>query len=119
MSRKNLFVFQGIAYACSLELAMNIIGGKWKPVMIYHLRYGSLRSSELMRRMHGISSKMFTQTARELESAGLIERVVYPVIPPKVEYMLTELGKSSLPFILDMAQWGKNISETVKELSGR
>lgn len=54
----------------------------------------------------GISNKMFTQTARELEHSGLIERIIYPVVPPKVEYQLTDLGKSVLPLILDMADWG-------------
>lgn len=105
------FSFQNKKYLCSLELTMDIIGGKWKPIMIYHLRKGALRSSDLMRRLNGISNKMFTQTARELESTGIIERKVYPVVPPKVEYCLTELGKSTLPFILDMAKWGKRISD--------
>lgn len=105
------FSFQGKVYVCSLELAMEIVGGKWKPMMIYHLRKGALRSSELMRKLTGISNKMFTQTARELERMGMIERKVYPVVPPKVEYRLTELGYSSLPFILDMARWGKKVSE--------
>lgn len=105
------FSFQGKSYLCSLELTMDIIGGKWKPIMIYHLRKGALRSSDIMRRMGGISNKMFTQTARELERACIIERKVYSVVPPKVEYSLTELGKSALPFILDMAKWGKKVSE--------
>lgn len=105
------FFFQDKTYLCSLELTMDIIGGKWKPIMIYHLRHGAMRSSDLMRKLHGVSNKMFTQTARELERAGIIERKVYPVVPPKVEYSLTELGKSSLPFILDMAKWGKKVSD--------
>lgn len=107
----NEFSFNGKTYLCSLELAMDIIGGKWKPIMIYHLRKGTIRSSDLMRKMHGISNKMFTQTARDLERAGIIERKVYSVVPPKVEYTLTKLGESSLPFILDMAKWGKKISD--------
>lgn len=106
-----IFTFQGKEYRCSLELTMEIIGGKWKPIMIYHLRKGPLRSSDLMKRLNGISNKMFTQTARELERMSIIERKVYPVVPPRVEYSLTELGKSSLPFILDMAKWGKKVSD--------
>lgn len=105
------FSFRGKKYLCSLELAMDIVGGKWKPIMIYHLRKGLLRSSDLMRRLHGISNKMFTQTARELEAMGIVERKVFPVVPQKVEYSLTELGKTTLPFILDMAKWGKRISD--------
>lgn len=106
------FCFDGKEYDCTLELVMDLIGGKWKSMVIYHLRKGGLRSSDLMRRLNGISNKMFTQTVRELERAGIVERTVFPVVPPKVEYRLTELGISALPFILDMAKWGKKLSDT-------
>lgn len=106
---KRKLTYKGKEYYCSLELAMDLIGGKWKSMMIYHLRNGAMRSSELMRSLHGISNKMFTQTARELEHDGLIKRKIYPVVPPKVEYELTELGRSVLPIVLDMARWGLDI----------
>lgn len=105
------FKFQNKAYYCSLELAMDLIGGKWKTMMIYHLREGALRSSDLQRHLRGISNKMFTQTARELELSGLVSRTVYPVVPPKVEYALTPLGLSVLPLVLDLAAWGIRVSE--------
>ncbi|MDO4164587.1 MAG: helix-turn-helix domain-containing protein [Bacteroides sp.] len=108
---KKKYIFQGKEYYCSLELAMDLIGGKWKSMMIFHLKDGALRSSDLQRSLQGISNKMFTQTARELEGAGLIERIIYPVVPPKVEYRLTELGQSVLPIVLDIAEWGIRISE--------
>lgn len=104
-----IYFYKGKEYLCSLELAMDLIGGKWKTMMIFHLKDGALRSSELMKALHGISNKMFTQTARELEHNGIIKRHVYPVVPPKVEYELTDLGKSVLPIVLDMAQWGLSI----------
>ena len=110
---KQIFLYKGREYACSLELAMDLIGGKWKTMMIFHLKSGALRSSELMRSLHGISNKMFTQTARELEHDGIIKRHIYPVVPPKVEYELTDLGKSVLPIVLDMAKWGIDISESL------
>lgn len=110
---KQIFLYKGREYVCSLELAMDLIGGKWKTMMIFHLKNGALRSSELMRSLHGISNKMFTQTARELERDGIIQRHIYPVVPPKVEYELTDLGKSVLPIVLDMAKWGIDISETL------
>ena len=91
---------------------MDLIGGKWKTMMIFHLKDGALRSSELMRSLHGISNKMFTQTARELERDGIISRRVYPVVPPKVEYELTDMGMSVLPIVLDMAQWGIDVSDS-------
>lgn len=110
---KQIFLYKGREYVCSLELAMDLIGGKWKTMMIFHLKGGALRSSELMRSLHGISNKMFTQTARELEHDGIIKRHIYPVVPPKVEYELTDLGKSVLPIVLDMAKWGIDISESL------
>lgn len=108
---KKKFLYQGKEYYCSLELAMELIGGKWKTMMIFHLKDGALRSSELQRTLSGISNKMFTQTARELEKVGIIERIIYPVIPPKVEYKLTDTGLSVLPIVLDIAEWGIQVSE--------
>lgn len=102
----NFFTYKGKEYKCSLEIAMDLIGGKWKTMMIFHLKDGATRSAELMKKLHGISNKMFTQTARELEHDGLIKRHIYPVVPPKVEYELTDMGKSVVPIVLDMAQWG-------------
>lgn len=109
---KPIYIFKNREYFCSLELAMEIIGGKWKSMMIFHLRDGAMRSGDLQRTLKGIANKMFTQTARELEADGLIERIVYPVVPPKVEYKLTEKGKSILPIVQQLAQWGIDISET-------
>ena len=111
------YFFNGEIYSCPLELAMEIIGGKWKAILIFHLQNGPLRSSELQRRMKKgeISNKMFTQVVRELEKAGLIKRTVYPVVPPKVEYSLTELGFSVLPNILDLTQWGRTVGEKVED----
>ncbi|MGL4993492.1 MAG: winged helix-turn-helix transcriptional regulator [Bacteroidales bacterium] len=103
------FIYENIEYHCSLELAMDLIGGKWKTMMIYHLKDGAMRSGDLQRTLNGIANKMFTQTARELEHSGLIERLVYPVVPPKVEYKLTPRGESVLPIILDLAKWGIEI----------
>lgn len=108
---KKVFTDHKKEYVCSLELAMDIIGGKWKTMMIYHLKDGALRSSDLMRTLHGISNKMFTQTARELERDHIIERIIYPVVPPKVEYRLTERGRSVLPIVLEIAEWGIGVSE--------
>ncbi|MCM1345577.1 MAG: winged helix-turn-helix transcriptional regulator [Bacteroides sp.] len=78
------------------------------------LKDGALRSSDLQHKMPGISNKMFTQTARELEKNGIVEREVFPVVPPKVEYRLTKLGKSILPIIFQMCDWGTNLLETEK-----
>lgn len=105
------YSFKGKDYYCSLELAMELIGGKWKSMMIYHLKDGTMRSGDLQRTLRGIANKMFTQTARELEADGLIERIVYPVVPPRVEYKLSAKGESVLPIILQLAKWGIEISK--------
>lgn len=112
---KDKYIFNGDEYLCPLGLAMDIIGGKWKAMTLFHLQHGALRSSELQHRIKGeISNKMFTQVVRDLEKAGLIKRIVYPVVPPKVEYELTELGRSVLPNILDLAQWGRTVGQKVE-----
>ena len=103
--------FRGKEYFCSLDLTLSLIGGKWKTMMIYMLKDGALRSSDLQRKMPGISNKMFTQTARDLEKDGIVERKVFPVVPPRVEYGLTELGASILPVIFQMCDWGTSLLE--------
>lgn len=103
--------FGGRTYFCSLELALELIGGKWKMMPLYHLRNGPLRSSELQRRMRDISGKMFTQTARGLELAALISRTVFPVVPPRVEYALTPMGATAIPLIMQMGYWGEAVAE--------
>lgn len=108
---KNTIFFGDKEYYCSLELAMDLIGGKWKTMMLFHLKDGALRSGELQRTMIGIANKMFTQTARELEKDGLIKRIIHPVIPPKVEYKLTRKGQSVLPIIMLLADWGHNVAD--------
>ena len=112
---KKVLYYHKKEYVCSLELAMDIIGGKWKPMMIFHLREGAMRSSDLQRTLHGISGKMFTQTIRELEHHRIVERIVYPVVPPKVEYRLTPLGESVVPVVEDMAAWGLRFAEATSE----
>ncbi len=93
------------SYNCTLTLAMDIVGGKWKMVILWHLRNGILRFNELRRLLEGITQKMLTQQLRELEDSGLISRTVYPVVPPKVEYSLTDEGKRLIPSLEMLCQW--------------
>ncbi|MFT4832381.1 MAG: DNA-binding HxlR family transcriptional regulator [Psychroserpens sp.] len=86
---------------------MDLIGNKWKPLLLFHLLNGPLRSGVLQKTVPGISNKMFTQTVRELERDQLLSRKVFPVVPPKVEYKLTELGKSLETILRDLDAWGK------------
>ena len=97
-------------YYCSLHLTMDLIGNKWKPLLLlFHLLNGPLRSGVLQKTIPGISNKMFTQTVRELERDNLVSRKVYAVVPPKVEYQLTETGKSLESILIDLDNWGKNL----------
>ncbi|WP_345273652.1 helix-turn-helix domain-containing protein [Flaviramulus aquimarinus] len=85
---------------------MNLIGTKWKPLILFHLLEGGLRSGILQKQIPGISNKMFTQTVRDLEKDGLISRKVFPVVPPKVEYRLTTRGKSLENILRSLDKWG-------------
>lgn len=87
---------------------MNLIGTKWKPLVLFHLLEGALRSGILQKKIPGISNKMFTQTIRELEKDGLVIRKVYPVVPPKVEYKLSARGKSLEHILKGLDEWGLN-----------
>lgn len=85
---------------------MDLIGTKWKPLVLFHLLEGASRSGILQKKIPEISNKMFTQTVRELVKDGLISRKVYPVVPPKVEYELSERGKSLEGILRSLDQWG-------------
>ncbi|MDR1977549.1 MAG: helix-turn-helix transcriptional regulator [Synergistaceae bacterium] len=95
-----------VEYECPLALALEIIGGKWKALVLYHLRKGKLRTSEMRRRLPNITQKMLTQQLRELERDGLVRRQVFDTVPPKVEYSLTELGETVKPILIDLCSWG-------------
>ncbi|MFD1178424.1 winged helix-turn-helix transcriptional regulator [Paenibacillus puldeungensis] len=92
---------------CSVSDALEILVGKWKPIILLHLiKKSPLRFSELKQRIPGITQKMLTSQLRELEEEDIIQRVVYPVVPPKVEYSITEYGKSLEPILNAMHEWG-------------
>jgi DNA-binding HxlR family transcriptional regulator len=92
---------------CPVTTALSIIGGKWKVLILWHLKEGGVkRFGELQRLVSGISQKMLTQELRDLEETGLVSRKVYPVVPPKVEYSLTETGWSLKPVLEQLCDWG-------------
>lgn len=98
-------------YRCTMEATLDVIGGKWKGVILWHMRERTLRFHELARLMPSVTPKMLTQQLRDLEAHGLVLRTVYPVVPPKVEYALTEVGRSLLPVLDVMCAWGKEYME--------
>lgn len=99
-----------------VEITLKLIGGKWKPLILYLLRDGSLRYSALQKNIAGITQKMLTQQLRQLESDQLLTRQVYPVIPPHVEYKLTKKGLSLLPLLESMAIWGSKHQKNTPQL---
>jgi DNA-binding HxlR family transcriptional regulator len=93
---------------CPLNHTMKLIGTKWKPLVLFHLLEGAQRSGVLKNKIPDISNKMFTQTVRELERDGLIKRKIYPEVPPKVEYSLTEEGRSLEAILRSLDSWGSS-----------
>ena len=91
---------------CPVEAALELIGGKWKGLALYHLMDGPIRFNELKRQMGEVTQRMLTKQLRELEADGLIHREVFPVVPPKVEYSLTEKGASLREIVMALREWG-------------
>lgn len=95
------------APGCPVEAALDVIGGKWKGVILYHLGRGTLRFGALQRSLGGITARMLTRQLRELEADGLVVRTVHAVVPPCVEYALSADGASLKPVIDALYDWGK------------
>ncbi|AIG28879.1 winged helix-turn-helix transcriptional regulator [Brevibacillus sp. 7WMA2] len=94
-------------YNITVEATLEVIGGKWKCVILCHLTHGKKRTSELKRVMPGITQKMLTQQLRELEQDGIVNRIIYNQVPPKVEYELSEYGWSLKPILDSLCVWGE------------
>lgn len=104
-------------YKCEIGHTLAVIGGKYKPLILWHLYKNEvLRYNELQKILEKITPKMLIHQLRELEEDKLIERVVYPVVPPKVEYKLTKLGESIIPVLLEMKKWGAFYVEELKHI---
>lgn len=100
--------FRNTEYHCHMELTLDLIGGKWKSLILWHLGENTLRFSELKKTLPQLTQKMLTQQLRKLEQDGLIKRFIYTQVPPKVEYSLTDAGKTLLPILNAIYQWGIN-----------
>ncbi|MFB5674855.1 winged helix-turn-helix transcriptional regulator [Paenibacillus terreus] len=100
---------------CPVEATVSVVGGKWKAVILWRLANGTKRFNELQRSISQITRKMLTEQLRELERDNLIIRDVYPEVPPKVEYSLSDYGRTFIPVMQAMAQWGLVHLEKTKE----
>lgn len=98
----------------SVETTLKVVGGKWKPLILFLLSSGTMRFGQLKKSVSSITQKMLSQKLREMEKDGLVARKVYPVVPPKVEYSLTTYGKSLEPILKSMSEWGKKHKNRIK-----
>ena len=102
----------GERLTCAVETTLDIIGGRWKVLILHELLKGVRRFNELHRALNGVTQKMLTQQLRELEDAGIVHREVYPQVPPKVEYSLTVLGRTLEPILDAMHNWGNQYNQS-------
>ena len=93
-------------YSCPMKVTLDVIGGKWKGIILGLLAEKTRRFTELQRELPDITQRILTLQLRELEADGIVSRTVYPEIPPKVEYALTDFGRTLKPILLAMQQWG-------------
>ncbi len=108
--------YDGKEYACAFNFALDMVSGKWKGLILWHLRDETLRYGEIRKKLDGITQKMLTQTLRDLEKHQLITRKVYPVVPPKVEYTITKHGKGLIPIFEQMHIWGNEVGAALGEV---
>lgn len=107
-----MYQYKGKDYPCCASLTMGIIGGKWKTVILYHLIGGTLRYNELRKEMPSVTERTLSLQLKTLEEDGIVKRKVYTSKPPlKVEYSLTNLGKTLIPVIQSIADWGVSVVE--------
>ncbi|NES21319.1 MAG: helix-turn-helix transcriptional regulator [Symploca sp. SIO3E6] len=107
-------------YGCSVEATLSVIGGRWKPVIIFNLLQNDfLRFGELKRKIEGITQRMLTNQLRELEEDKIVARKVYAEVPPRVEYSLTDYGRTLEPIMISMRDWGaEHMQVQSDELTG-
>ena len=96
----------GKTYHCPVEAALEVIGGKWKPLILWALGNNVMRFGELQKGLPGVNAKMLTKQLRELEEDGVITRTVFPEVPPRVEYAITDFGKTLIPILQALCNWG-------------
>jgi DNA-binding HxlR family transcriptional regulator len=97
---------------CAVEVTLSVMGGTWKPIVLFHLMHGTKRFSALARAIPNITQRMLTLQLRELEEAGIVARTVYAEVPPRVDYALTDLGRSLQPVLMAMRDWGMDYAQS-------
>lgn len=105
-----------IAFTCGLDAALAVLGGKWKPLILFHLAHGTRRYGELRRAIGRVSDKVLIQQLKDLEADGIIDRRDYGEIPPKVEYSLTAFGRTLGMALAPLCEWGTQYSGEVEKI---
>jgi DNA-binding HxlR family transcriptional regulator len=113
-SSTNTFNEKQIIDSCGMAYSLSIIGGRWKPAILCRLSHQTMRYSDLKNSIENISERMLIAQLRELEADQIIKRTVYPVVPPRVEYEMTDLGNTMKPMLRSMSDWG-NMHRTAVE----
>ncbi|MFD2647221.1 winged helix-turn-helix transcriptional regulator [Devosia albogilva] len=103
-------------FHCGLEAVLAVLGGKWKPLILYHLAGGAKRTGELRRLVTNVSEKMLIQHLRELADDGIIRRIDFQTVPPHVEYELTDLGRSLAEVLAPLCAWGTRHTDEVAQI---
>src|SRR5260370_31971318 len=107
------------AFSCGLDGALFVLGGKWKPLILYHVAHGTRRYGELRRAIGRVSDKVLIQQLKELQADGIVDRADFGEIPPKVEYSLTAFGRTLGKTLAPLCEWGTKYSETVEAIMER
>ncbi len=116
---EQVIVLRGEVHHCALDVTMRFIGGKWKTVVLWYLRKEKKRFSELKKLIPDITEKMLSLQLKALEVDGIVTRTIYPEVPPRVEYELTEFGKTMIPMLEAIAHWGRALSEKEGQLKAK
>lgn len=103
---------------CAVEVTLSVMGGTWKPIILFHLMHGPKRFGELGRLIPGITQRMLTLQLRELEEAEIVLRTVYAEVPPRVDYALTALGHSLQPVLVALRDWGNDYARSLGQDAG-
>ena len=113
--KEYVFKLHDKTYHCALDITMNFIGGKWKTVVLWYLRNKTMRFGELKKQVPDITEKMLSIQLKALEEDRLVKREVFPEVPLRVEYSLTDFGKTLVPVIESIAKWGRSLGEAEGE----
>lgn len=114
--KEYVFDLEGNTYHCALDITMKFIGGKWKTVVLWYLKNKTYRFGELKKQIPDITEKMLSIQLKALQEDGLVRREVFAEVPLRVEYSLTDFGKSLIPVLNAVAKWGRNLGESKGEL---